>query len=118
MLESLPISDWLHQAGEIAVSRELLEVLVLQFALIAGIFGLAWAIRLATCGFTDRLAERVGPHLRVGSLATYLRGLVTLAYAWLLLVLAERVAARFGLDLKLVGIAATLTAQIGGEGTD
>src|SRR5437868_6340075 len=35
MLESLPISDWLHQAGEIAVSRELLEILVLQFGLVA-----------------------------------------------------------------------------------
>src|SRR5437868_6841694 len=110
MLESLPISDWLHQAGEIAVSRELLEILVLQLALIAGIFAIAWAIRLATCGITDRLAERIAPYLRVGGLAAALRGLVVLGYAWLLLVVAERVAARFGFDLQLVGIAATLTA--------
>jgi small-conductance mechanosensitive channel len=72
--------------------------------------GLAWGIRLATVSLTDRLAERIDRHLHAGRLAGDLRGLVTLAYAWLLLVIATRVAARFGFDFELVGIAATLVA--------
>lgn len=104
------ISDWLDRAGEIAASREVLELLALQLGLIAGLLALAWGIRLATVSLTDRLAGRIDRYLHAGRLASDLRGLVTLAYAWLLLVIAERVAARFGLDLNLVGIAASLVA--------
>lgn len=110
MLESLRISDWLRWAGEVAVSRELLGSLVLQLALIGGIFALAYGIRLATRSFTDRLAERLERYPHANRFAGELRGVVILAYAWLLLIVAERAAARFGLDLRLVGIAATLSA--------
>jgi len=72
--------------------------------------GLAWGIRLASVSLTDRLAERIDRHLHAGRLANDLRGLVMLAYAWLLLVIAKRVAVRFGFDFELVGIAATLVA--------
>ena len=41
LLDSLNLSDWLHQAGELALSREMLEGLLLRLALIAGIFALA-----------------------------------------------------------------------------
>jgi small-conductance mechanosensitive channel len=110
LLDNLNISDWLHQAGEIALSREVLEMVALQLALIAGIFALASGIRLATCGLTDRLAARVARYIPAGTRVGELRGLAILGYAWLLLVIAERAMARLGYDPALVGIAATLTA--------
>jgi small-conductance mechanosensitive channel len=110
LLDSLNISDWLHQAGELALSREVLEGLVLRLVLIAGVFGLAWGIRLATCGITDPLAERVERYFPGRRWAGELRGLVIPVYAWLLLLIAKRAMTRFGLDPGLVGIAATLTA--------
>ena len=110
MLESLNLSDWLHQAGELALSREVLEGLVLRLALIGGVFALAGGIRLATCHITDALAERIERYLPSHRWAGELRGLVVLVYAWLLLLIAKRATARLGLDPGLVGIAATLTA--------
>ena len=110
MLDSLNISDWLHQAGELALSREALEGLVLWLALIGGVFALAWGIRLATCGITDALAERVERYFPGRRWAGELRGLVIAVYAWLLLLIAKRAMVRFGLDPGLLGIAATLTA--------
>ena len=110
MFENLPISDWLHQAGEVVLSREFLEVAVLQLALVLGIFALAWGIRLATCPLTARLGEQVEQYSRWTWLTSPLSRLGTLIYAWLLLVIAKRIGHRFGLDLELVGIAASLTA--------
>jgi small-conductance mechanosensitive channel len=110
LFESLQISDWFHRASEVAVSRERREALLLQLALIGAIFALAYGIRLATRSFTDRLAERIEPYPHVSRIADNLRGVVTLAYAWLLLLIGERVVARFGIDPTLVGIAATLSA--------
>jgi uncharacterized membrane protein len=109
LFDSLTLSDWLHQAGELALSREVLEGLVLRLALIAGIFALAWGIRLATCGLTDALAERIERYFPGRRWAGELRGLVVPVYAWLLLLIAKRVTSRFGFDPGLIGIAATLT---------
>jgi len=92
------------------VSRELLESLALQLVLICAIFGLALGIRLATRSFTDRLAERIALYPHASRIASNLRRVVPLAYAWLLLLIGERVMARFGADPTLVGIAATLSA--------
>ena len=88
----------------------MLWLLALQLGLIAAMLALAWAIRAASVGLTDRLAGHVDRYLQAGRVTTDLRGLVMLGYAWLLLVIAKRVGARFGLDLRLVGIAATLVA--------
>src|SRR5205814_6283551 len=57
-----------------------------------------------------RLAARVARYIPAGTRVGELRGLVIPAYAWLLLVIAERAMARLGYDPALVGIAATLTA--------
>lgn len=92
---------------EFAESPAVLESLALQVALIGVLFALAWGIRAATRTATDRLAER---HLRPEWVRLELARLATLIYAWLLLVIAARVGDRFGLDLKLVGVAATLAA--------
>jgi small-conductance mechanosensitive channel len=110
LLENLHISDWLHEAGEVALSRDVLEIVALQLALVLGIFVLAGGIRLATCGLAARLAERIEHYFRWAWLTTPLTGLATLIYAWLLLLIAKRVGHRFGYDLGLVGIAASLTA--------
>jgi len=110
LFEILQVSDWFQRASEVAVSRELLEILSLQLALIGAIFALAYGIRLATRPFTDRLAERIEPYPHASRIASNLRDVVTLAYAWLLLLIAERMMARFGTDPTLVGIAATLSA--------
>lgn len=110
MFNNLDISLWLHRAIEFATSREFLEVAVLQFGLVAALFALAWGLRTATRGLIDRLVVRVERYFHSPRLAGELCGLATLAYAWLLLLLTKRLALRFGLDLEVVGIAATLTA--------
>jgi len=110
LLENLHISDWLHDASEIALSRELIQIVALQLALILGIFALAWGTRLATCRLTERLAERIEQYFRWAWLTAPLTGLATLIYAWLLLLIAKRIGQRFGYDLGLVSIAASLTA--------
>ena len=107
LLDSLSLEHWLSWVRDIAVSRDLLQSLALQLVLIGILFGLALGIRTMTRALTDRLAER---YLRSDWMKIELIRLSTLAYLWLLLVIAERAGARFGLDVKLVGIAATLTA--------
>jgi small-conductance mechanosensitive channel len=104
------ISDSLDRAREFGGSREVLELLAAQLGVIAAALVLAWAIRLATVSLTDRLAGRLDRYVPAGRVAGDLRGLVMLAYAWLLLVIAKRVGLRFGLDLNLIGIAASLAA--------
>ncbi len=106
LFESLQISNWLDRVSELAVSHALLEALLLQVAVIGATFALAYGIRFATRSFTDRIEH----YPNASRIATNLRGVVTLAYAWLLLLIGERVMARFGPDPQLVGIAATLSA--------
>jgi small-conductance mechanosensitive channel len=110
LLGDWDLSDWIDRAREIAGSRDALQILGLQLSVVAAMLGLAWGIRLATVALTDRLAERIDRYLHAGRLTDELRGLVMLAYAWLLLVVAKRAAARFGFDFELVGVAATLVA--------
>jgi small-conductance mechanosensitive channel len=107
VLANLDISRWLGWMREFAESPAVLESLALQLALVGLLFLLAWGIRTLTRAATDRLAER---YLRSAWIRLELSRLATLAYAWLLLVIAARIGDKFGLDLKLVGIAATLTA--------
>ena len=96
------VSDWLHDAAEKALSPEMLEMLVLQFGVIAAMFAVAWVLRLITCGHTDRLAARVVHYIPAAIRITGLGRIVTLAYAWLLLVITERVLARSGYVLTYV----------------
>ena len=110
LLDGLNLSDWMHRAGEIAVSRQILELLALQLAIIGTAFLLAWVVRALTRGWTGRIADRVENHFHIGRASPRLRRLTVLLYAWLLLVVAERLGAYFGFDLGLVGIAASLTA--------
>ena len=104
------MAGWLEQGREVLGSRDVLLLLAEQVALMAALLALAWGIRAWTVALTDRLALYVDRYLHAGRLASDLRGLVMLVYAWLLLVIAKRLAARFGFDFNLVGIAATLVA--------
>jgi small-conductance mechanosensitive channel len=103
-------SDWLRQLSALASSREVVEALLPQLAAIAAMFLLAWVIRAATRSWTDRLVDRAPPQFRVPRIASELRRLLIFCYAWLLLVIEEGVGSHFGADVRLIGIAASLTA--------
>ncbi|HEY3912700.1 MAG TPA: mechanosensitive ion channel domain-containing protein [Stellaceae bacterium] len=109
-LNPAQLSEWLRRLSAIVASREVLEALVPQLAAIAAMFLLAWAIHAATRPWTNRLVDRATIQLRMHRIAGELQRLLTFCYAWLLLVTAEGVGARLGGDVRLVGVAASLTA--------
>jgi small-conductance mechanosensitive channel len=107
LLGTLNPLHWLAWARHAAISGALLESLALQGALIAALFAAAWGIRAATRATTDRLIARF---IRPERLQIELNRLLPLVYAWLLLAVAARVGDGFGAHLRLVGIAAALSA--------
>lgn len=91
------------------MSRATLESAALQLALVGALAALAWGIRAATRAQTDRLVDRlVARFPRLEWLRRELHRLAGVAYAWVLLVVAEGLAARLDIGLPLLGIAATL----------
>jgi small-conductance mechanosensitive channel len=109
-LNPAQLSERLRRLSAIVASREVLEALIPQLATIAAMFLLAWAIRAATRAWTNRLVDRATIQFRRARIAGELQRLLTFCYAWLLLVTAEGVGARLGSDVRLIGIAASLTA--------
>ncbi|HEV7995322.1 MAG TPA: mechanosensitive ion channel domain-containing protein [Stellaceae bacterium] len=109
-LDSARLSGWLRRLGAFAASRQVLDALIPQVVAIAAMFLLAWGIRAATRAWTDRLVARATTLFRVPRIAGELQRLLTLCYAWPLLVIVENVGDRLGSDVRLVGIAASLTA--------
>jgi small-conductance mechanosensitive channel len=103
------MSQWLEWVRAEASPRHL-ELLALQLAVIAAAIIVAYGIRLVTRSFTDPVAFRIGRYFPAGWLPADLQKLAVLAYAWLLLIVAARLADQFALDLKIVKVAATLTA--------
>src|SRR5262249_49988647 len=55
---------WLQRFSDLTVSRQVLETLILQLAVIIAAFLLAWGFRAATRSWSDRLAERVAARFR------------------------------------------------------
>jgi small-conductance mechanosensitive channel len=108
LLHALHLSSWLQRLSELAASGELLEALALQLAAIAALFLLAWGIRAATRPWTDRLSDLAAAHLHLPPAPAELHRLMVFFYAWLLLVIADRVGARLGAEVRLIEIAATL----------
>ena len=108
-LHAPDLSNWLRRLSEFAVSRELLVSLGLQLFAAVILFAAAWGVRVAMRPGIDRLTELAGRHVRIASLPSELPRLITLAVAWLLLVMADAVGARLGGDVQLIGIVATLT---------
>ena len=109
-LDSARLSGWLRRLGAFAASRQVLDALIPQVVAIAAMFLLAWGIRAATRAWTDRLVARATTLFRVPRIAGELQHLLTFGYAWLLLVIVENVGDRLGSDVRLVGVAASLTA--------
>jgi small-conductance mechanosensitive channel len=107
LFANLNISQWLIWVRDLAESPQTIESLGLKLALIGALFALAWAVRGTTRTAAERLVER---YIAAAWIATELRRLAPLAFVWLLLVIAEHVGIGFRLDMRLVGIAATLTA--------
>ena len=107
--DALPLSDWLQRLGDLAISRAILEALILQLAAIIAAFLLAWGFRAATRSWSDRLAQRLAARFRSLRIPTELHGLVMFCYAWLVLAIAERGITQLGGEHRLIGIAASLT---------
>jgi small-conductance mechanosensitive channel len=108
--DALHLSDWLQRLSSLAVSWEVLEALIFQLAVVLAAFLAAWGFRTATRSWSDRLAERLTAQFRWLRLPAELRGLVLFCYAWLVLAIAARGIAQLGLEHRLIGIAASLTA--------
>jgi small-conductance mechanosensitive channel len=81
--------------------------LALQLGLIGAIFAVTWLLRNRMRAAVERIAGR---YLRSEWVRAELQPLAVLVCAWLLLVAAGLVAESFGVELRLVGVAATLTA--------
>jgi len=79
----------------------------LQLGLIAVVFAVSWLLRGWTRTALDRIAARFPHSERVG---VEIRHFTVLVCAWLLLVAVDLAADGFDVELRLVGIAATLTA--------
>ncbi len=109
-LNSARLSGWLRRLGAFAASRQVLDALVPQVVAIAAMFLLAWAVRAAIRPSTDRLVVRATTLFRVPRIAGELQRLLTLCYAWLLLVIIENVGDHLGADVRLISVAASLTA--------
>ena len=103
----MPLADWLSWARDFFSSPELLRALALQLGLIGLIFAVTWLLRGGTRAVVDQIAGRF---LHSEWIRAEVGNLSTLACAWLLLVVADLVADDFDTELRVVGVAATLTA--------
>lgn len=80
---------------------------MLQLGLIGVVFAVTWLLRNRIRAAAERIAGRF---LNSGWIKGEAQGLVVLVCAWLLLVACGLAAEGFAVELRLVGIAATLTA--------
>jgi small-conductance mechanosensitive channel len=71
------------------------------------VFAVTWLLRRGTRAAVDRIAGRF---LRSEWIRGEVQGIAVLVCAWLLLVAVGMMAEAFGVELRLVGVAATLTA--------
>ena len=79
----------------------------MQLGLVAVVFAASWLLRGWTRTALDRIAARFPHSERVGA---EIRHFTVLVCAWLLLVAVDLAAEGFRVELRLVGVAATLTA--------
>src|SRR5581483_92388 len=110
ILHALPAAEWAERLGAYLGSRQVLERLALQLAVIAAMLGLCWGLRRATRPWTRRLAAAVQRHFPTWRVAAAVDRDAWLLYAWLLLAVAGRTGAALGSDWGLVRIAADLAA--------
>ena len=109
-LSNLPIADWAHRAESLAESRQVLEAVALQLAVIAAMLLIAWGLRAITRAWTVRLAEKVRRRFPTSRIAMVLHRHLPLLYCWLLLAIAARVGAQWNGGWPLVGVVADLIA--------
>jgi small-conductance mechanosensitive channel len=109
-VHALPAAEWAERLGAYLGSRQVLERLALQLAVIAAMLGLCWGLRRATRPWTRRLAAAVQRHFPTWRVAAAVDRDAWLLYAWLLLAVAGRTGAALGSDWGLVRIAADLAA--------
>lgn len=102
--------ELLRRLSAFATSREVLDTLIPQLVVVVAMFLLAWAIRAATRRWSDRLLDYIATQLHLPRIASELQGLLIFCYAWLLLVTAGSVGERLAVNVRLIGVAASLTA--------
>ena len=90
LLDEVHLSDWLQRLSDLAVSREALEPLIFQLAVILAAILLAWGFRAATRSWSDRLAQLIATQFRALRIPTQLQGLVVFCYVWLVLAIERR----------------------------
>lgn len=107
-LHNLPIADWAHHAESLAESRQTLEAVALQLAVVAGMLLAAWGLRAITRPWTSLLAGKVRRRFPTSRMVPVLLLHLPLFYCWLLLAVAARVGAQWDGGWPLVGIVADL----------
>lgn len=113
MFDSLPdfqIADRLHQVGAYLGSRQTLELLALQLAVVAALVLLAWGTRVVTRPWTHQLELTVQRKFPSWRFAAIVHRDLPLVYGWLLLAIGARVGMEWGGGWRLVQIAADLAA--------
>jgi small-conductance mechanosensitive channel len=109
-LPNLPIDDWAHRAEAFAGSRQTLEALALQLAVVAAMLLVAWGLRAFTRPWTGLLVEKVARRFPTSHIAAVLHRHLPLVYCWLLLAIASRVGGQWDGGWPLFGIVADLIA--------
>lgn len=109
-LHNVPIAAWLDRLRDALGSPQALRSLALQLAVIAGMLGLSWGIRVVTRPWTQHLAAATVRRLPQWPLAGGLDRCAALFYAWLLLAISARIGVAFGRYWHLVQIAADVAA--------
>src|SRR5579885_364837 len=84
-LHALPAAEWAERLGAYLGSRQVLERLALQLAVIAAMLGLCWGLRRATRPWTRRLAVAGRTGAALGSDWGLVRIAADLAALWLIL---------------------------------
>jgi len=107
---SIPAQDWLDRLGATLGSRDTIVLLGMQLAAIVVALGACWLIRLVTRPWTRSLVETIERRFPGWSFTVAIHRDAPLVYAWLVLAIANRVAAGFGYDWRLVQIAADIAA--------
>ncbi len=109
-LHKVPVDDWAHRLGAYLGSRQTLESVAIQLAVIVAMIALCLGLRLLTRPWTRRLVRTIQQRFPNWYFAVLFDRDAPLFYAWLLLAVAARAGAGFGGDWRLVAAAADVAA--------
>jgi small-conductance mechanosensitive channel len=108
-LDNLSLSDIAERAGDLGLSRLFVEHLVVQTALIALVYLAASGLRRLARPWVERLGDRLRTQRPTAETRDGLWQLAIFCIAWLMLLITERAGRHLGIDVTLIGVAASLT---------